>query len=227
MVRGTRKALPVEGGRRPDDGLANMRRLPSGIALSGIGMLVSIFVIGHAAGASDPYAGGNASAGGKLIQTSGCEGCHGAGLAGGGAAPKLVGIEKRLSTDQIAERVKHPKPPMPSFGFNDAQLANVVAYLSGLDGGTGKPVVKILPATPSTDATVRVTFPGAAPKDAQVNAEMQMGSMTHGTGWLPLSKTSDAHTLEGKVHFTMGGPWTIKVRYPGAKEIDIPLNVAG
>ncbi|MBV9103142.1 MAG: cytochrome c, partial [Candidatus Eremiobacteraeota bacterium] len=122
----------------------------------------------HAAGATDPYAAGDQAQGAKLVQSSACEGCHGAGLIGGGAAPKLVGIEKRLTPEQIADRIKNPKPPMPSLGFKEKQLANIVAYLSNLDGGWGAPVVKIEPARPSSDATVLVTFSGTPPKDVQV-----------------------------------------------------------
>ena len=186
--------------------------------------MLAAFALGRAMGAADPYAAGDASAGAKLVQTSGCEGCHGAGFAGA-SAPKLIGVEKNMTADQIADKIKNPKAPMPNFGFNDTQLANLVAYISELDGGANAPVVKIVPPNPSTDATVFVTFKSTPPSDAQVNAEMNMGKTTHGTGWLPLQKTDDPHTLSAKVHFTMGGPWMLKLRYPDGKEINIPLTV--
>ena len=145
----------------------------------------------------------------------------------GGIGPKLIGVEKRMTADQIAAKIKNPKQPMPDFGFDDGQIADLVAYLSALDGGTGAPVVKVVPPKPSTDATVLVTFKGTPPDGAQIEAEMNMGTSTHGTGWLDLTKTGDAHTLGAKVQFTMGGPWTIKVRWPKSKEIELPLTVQG
>ena len=183
-------------------------------------------VFGAAHGASDPYAGGDASKAAKLIQSSGCEGCHGAGFTGG-LGPKLVGIEKRMTDDQIAAKIKNPKAPMPDFGFDETQIASLVAYLSALDGGHGAPVVKVVPAKPTSDATVLVTFTGTPPTDVQVEAEMQMGTSSHETGWVKLEPTADPHTLTAKVHFAMGGPWTIKVRYPDGKEIELPLTVEG
>lgn len=171
------------------------------------------------------YASGNATGGAKLVQASGCEGCHGAGLRGS-TAPSLVGIEKRMSPAQIAKAIQDPKPPMPRFGLSDMQVANVVAYLSGLDGGKGNPIVRLVPANPTQEATVNVTFHGTPPPGAQVEAMMQMGSMSHGSGWLPLHRTSDPHTLATKVHFSMGGPWMIRVRY-GGKVMVMPITVGG
>ncbi|HVA36129.1 MAG TPA: c-type cytochrome [Candidatus Dormibacteraeota bacterium] len=202
-----------------------MPRLRNVIALAAAAAALSALTLAHARAAADPYASGNATEGAHLVQSSGCEGCHGAGFTGG-IGPKLVGIEKRLSADQIAQKILHPKAPMPSFGFTDRQAADLVAYLSGLDGGTGKPVVKIDPPEPTDAATVRVTFAGTPPTGAQVQAFMQMGKSSHGTGWVPLRKTADPHVLSAKVKFSMGGPWTLKVRYDG-HEMDVPITVDG
>ncbi len=141
-------------------------------------------------------------------------------------APSLVAIEKRMSGAQIAKAIDDPKPPMPRFGFSQKQVADVVAYVSELDGGSGKPIVRLNPANPTQETTVTVTFPDRTPQGAQVEATMQMGSMSHGTGWLPLHKTSDPHTLAAKVHFSMGGPWMIHVKYAG-KVMDVPISVGG
>jgi|SRR5579872_4559694 len=202
-----------------------MRHTRAVIAALAVAAIVSLSAP-HTRAATTSYIGGDAGAGAKLVQSSGCEGCHGAGFTGG-VGPKLVGIEKKLTPDQIAAAIRNPKPPMPNFGFDDKQLADLVAYLSGLDGGTGKPVVKILPVEPTSDATVLVTFTGTPPTDAQVQATMQMGKMSHGTGWVPLTKTDDPHVLAAKVHFTMGGPWTVEVRYANGRVIDVPVTVNG
>ncbi|MDE2572831.1 MAG: c-type cytochrome [bacterium] len=202
-----------------------MRRFLVVLAAAAATALAALSVA-HAHAASDPYSGGDAASGAKLIQSSGCEGCHGAGFTGG-LGPKLIGIEKRLTPAQIAAKIKSPAPPMPNFGFTDKQVADLVAYLSGLDGGTGKPVVKIVPPQPSGEAMVLVTFTGTPPGDAQVQASMKMGTMQHGTGWTPLQKTADPHTLAAKVFFAMAGEWTVQVRYGSGQEIDVPLNVDG
>ncbi|TAM58554.1 c-type cytochrome [bacterium] len=189
-------------------------------------LAVLALAVAHAHAAADPYANGDASAGAKIAQSSGCEGCHGAGFSGG-IGPKLVGIEKRLTPDQIGAAIEHPKPPMPDFGFSRAQVADLVAFLSGLDGGTGKPVVKIVPPEPSDEATVLATFSGTPPADVAVQAYMEMGTSGHGSAWVPLKKTDDPRVLAAKVHFSMGGPWIVKVRYSGGQEIDVPVMAQG
>jgi hypothetical protein len=35
---------------------------------------------------------------------------------------------------------------------------------------------------------------------------------------------SDPNTFTGKIVFSMGGPWTIRLQYDG-KSMDVPLNV--
>ncbi len=189
-------------------------------------LLASAALVPMSAHAASMHAHGDATSGAKLVQSSGCEGCHGAALHGSSMAPNLVGIEKRMSVAQITKAIEDPKSPMPRFGFSEKQVADVVAYISGLDGGSGKPIVRLNPANPAQEATVNVTFPDSPPRDAQVEATMQMGSMSHGTGWLPLRKTSDPHTLATKVHFSMGGPWMIHVKYAG-KVMAVPISVGG
>lgn len=203
-----------------------MRRLQTAIASAMLASALAAMSLGNARGASDPYASGDAAEGAKLVQSSGCEGCHGTGFVGG-LGPKLVGIEKKKTADQIAEGIKNPKAPMPNFAFNDKQIANLVAYVSSLSGSSGAPVIKVIPPNPTSGATVLVTFTGTPPTDMQVQAWMQMGTSGHGTGWLPLQKTDDPHTLSAKVEFSMGGAWTIKLRYSSGKEIDVPLYVGG
>ncbi|TAM74884.1 c-type cytochrome [bacterium] len=202
-----------------------MRYLRLFAGLLAVAAAVALSVV-HARAAGEPFAGGDAAQGAKLVQASGCEGCHGAGFTGG-IGPALVGIEKRLTAAQVADKIQHPKAPMPNFGFTDAQAADLVAYLSGLDGGTGKPVVKIVPAEPTDQATVLVTFSGTPPSDVQVEAVMRMGAREHGTGWVPLQKTDDPHVVAAKVRFTMGGPWIVRVRYGKGAAMDVPVTVDG
>jgi mono/diheme cytochrome c family protein len=165
--------------------------------------------------------------GAKLVQANGCEGCHGAGLKGGGIGPALYGIERKLTLDQIASFIQHPKPPMPNFGFSDQQTHDIAAYLSSLDGGANStaPIVTFDPASPTDIATIMVRFPGTPPKDVSVLPVMQMGASTMQTRLVHLTQSStDPHVFTGRVVFSMGGPWTVKVQYDGTT-MDVPLTV--
>lgn len=165
------------------------------------------------------------NAGAKLVQDNGCMGCHGATFQGG-VGPKLYGIEHRLSAAQIAAAIQNPKAPMPKFPFSDAQISDVVAYLSSLDGGGGRPVATLTPARPSKSAVLTVRFPGTPPKHVTAVPGMQMGGSTMTTPMVTLHPTSDPHVWKGNVSFSMGGPWTINVVYDG-KHLTLPVNVAG
>lgn len=174
--------------------------------------------------ASAPAPVGDANAGAKLVQSSGCMGCHGAKFEGK-IGPALYGIEHRRSAPQIASAIKNPRAPMPNFGFSDAQIGDIVAYLSNLDGGAGHdaPVVSFDPVAPTDRATMTVHFAGAAPKNVTARAVMHMGTGTHHTD-IAMKATADPHFWQGDVRFTMGGPWDIEITYDG-KVLDVPLSV--
>jgi cytochrome c553 len=191
---------------------------------------VIFFVAGRAgmsAPSSSASAAGDSNAGAQLVQANGCAGCHGAQFHGG-LGPALYGIEHRLSAAQIASHIKNPTAPMPNNGFTDTQIADIVAYLSGLDGGAGlrqRPVVTFNPSAPTEDATITVTFSGAPPRVVNAQPLMQMGrdAMSTPTVMLQPSAT-DPHVFTGRVHFSMGGPWTVRIEYDG-NTMTIPLNV--
>lgn len=172
---------------------------------------------------------GDANAGAKLVQANGCAGCHGANLMGGSVGPKLYGIEHHMTADQIADFIVHPRAPMPDFGFTTEQVNDIVAYLSSLDGGANstRPVVSFDPATPVDVATITVRFPGTPPSSVTVLPVMQMGSTNMQTRQVQLTQSaSDPHVFTGRVVFSMGGPWTVRVQYDG-QTMDVPLTVGG
>jgi len=172
-------------------------------------------------------ASGDANNGAKLVQANGCAGCHGAGLHGGGIGPALFGIEHRLTDLQIADFINHPRPPMPNFGFSAAQVSDIVAYLTTLDGGLNntQPVVTFTPPNPVDSAEIRITFPGTPPARVTVLPVMHMGAGTHHTSIVQLQPTAaDPHTFTGRVQFSMGGPWIVQIEYDG-HELDVPLNI--
>lgn len=171
--------------------------------------------------------GGDANAGAKLVQANGCAGCHGANLLGGSIGPKLYGIEHRLSDGQISDFIVHPHAPMPNFGFTPEQVNDIVAYLASLDGGANstQPIVTFDPASPTDQATITVRFPGTPPASVSVLPIMQMGSSAMPTRAVQLQQSSsDPHVFTGKLVFSMGGPWTIRVQYDG-QTLDVPLTV--
>ncbi len=180
-----------------------------------------------AAGASASSAApiGDANAGAELVAKNGCQGCHGAAFQGN-IGPKLVGIEHRLSPDQIAHMIAQPRAPMPNFGFSTQQISDIVAYLSGLDGGAGgsTPVVSFAPSPPSVTSMMTVRFPGSPPHDVRATALMEMGGMQMRPVPIVLKPTSDPHVLRGEVHFSMGGPWKIELEYDGTT-MDVPVTV--
>lgn len=179
------------------------------------------------AAAAPAASSGDANNGAKLVQANGCEGCHGVGLMGGQIGPKLVGIEKRLNPAQIADFIEHPRAPMPNFGFKASEVSDLVAYLSSLDGGTAgsTPVVTFDPSAPVDQATITVRFPGTPPPSVTVLPVMRMGSSGMQTRRVALvQSSSDPHVFTGKLVFSMGGPWTVRVQY-GQQHVDIPLTV--
>ncbi|HVA34011.1 MAG TPA: c-type cytochrome, partial [Candidatus Baltobacteraceae bacterium] len=169
---------------------------------------------------------GDVNAGAKLVQANGCTGCHGATWRGA-LGPALYGIEHRMTPLQIALHVKSPTAPMPNFGFTDAQIGDIVAYLSSLDGGLeqNKPVVTFVPETPSEYATVSVRFNGTPPSSVTVLPIMHMGATSMQTQAITLQPSpGDPHVFTGRITFSMSGPWTVRIRY-GDQTLDVPLTV--
>ncbi|MDE2482774.1 MAG: cytochrome c [bacterium] len=182
-------------------------------------------VAAPSAQSATPAPRGDANAGAKLVASNGCQGCHGAAFQGN-IGPKLVGIEHILTPDAIAHAIAQPRAPMPNFGFTAAQIDDIVAYLSGLDGGASgsRPVVTFDPSPPSLHATISIRFAGAIPNDVHAAAVMQMGSMQMAPVTIALAPTSDPHVLRGSVVFSMGGPWTVHITY-GGTTMDVPVTV--
>ena len=172
-------------------------------------------------------AGPDANNGAKLVQANGCAGCHGAGLRGGGIGPALYGLEHHMTNPQISDFIAHPRPPMPNFGFNDGQIGDIVAYLTSLDGGINNtgPVVTFDPPQPVDVATITVTFPGTPPSHVAVLPVMQMGTGAMQTRLVQLQPSaSDPHVFSGRIVFSMGGPWTVRVQYDD-QSLVVPLNI--
>ena len=77
------------------------------------------------------------SAGRALFVANGCMACHGKTAQGTHFAPSLINITKLYPPVQLTNLLHHPKPSMraggmPAVTLNDAQMKELVGYLSGL-----------------------------------------------------------------------------------------------
>ena len=74
---------------------------------------------------------------GEGVYTTFCQQCHGDEFQGGdlfGNVPSLVGLEGRLSFDEVNNLIKNGKGVMPSFAFlEDERIQAVYNYISGLE----------------------------------------------------------------------------------------------
>jgi ubiquinol-cytochrome c reductase cytochrome b subunit len=84
-----------------------------------------------------PAANSPNSAGRTLFVANGCMACHGKNATGTHFAPSLIDITKKYPPAQLTDLLHHPKPAMraggmPAVTVNDAQMKELVAYLSSL-----------------------------------------------------------------------------------------------
>ncbi len=80
---------------------------------------------------------GPAAAGEQIFNSHGCIACHGEGGIGTPLAISLIGITKTVPHDQLIALIRQPNAKMkaggmPTFGFNNNQLNDLVAYLATL-----------------------------------------------------------------------------------------------
>ena len=80
---------------------------------------------------------GLAAAGQHIFDTRGCTACHGVGGVGTPLAISLIGITRTVPHDQLIALIRQPNAKMkaggmPTFGFDNTQLNEVVAYLATL-----------------------------------------------------------------------------------------------
>jgi mono/diheme cytochrome c family protein len=121
-----------------------------------------------------PAANAPDSAGRGLFVANGCMACHGKNAQGTHFAPSLINITKLYPPAQLINLLHHPKPSMraggmPAVMLNDAQMKDLVAYLSGLGEA---PATAPAAAGQSTQTAAIPPAPGntrseaAAPKPA-------------------------------------------------------------
>ncbi len=78
-----------------------------------------------------------AAEGKKIFQSHSCYACHGEGAVGTPIAPKLIGLGKQFSAEQMEDLFKHPLPKMdaggmPHFTFTPDEVKALRSYLDSL-----------------------------------------------------------------------------------------------
>lgn len=116
--------IPEDRTRSPDTSIAQEPHIPVPVVESS----------GPAANAS---AATVQSAGRKLFVAQGCVGCHGFTAQGTKIAPSLIGVASRFPGDKLPALLHNPTSKMkgggmPTIAVSDAQMADLVAYLSSL-----------------------------------------------------------------------------------------------
>ncbi len=72
-----------------------------------------------------------------LVQEKACTACHKIKGTGAPVGPDLTGVTKRLDVEIVRKRLRDPKSVnpdsiMPNFGFSDAEIEVIIAYLKTL-----------------------------------------------------------------------------------------------
>jgi mono/diheme cytochrome c family protein len=123
------------------------------------------------------------SGGRKLFVSQGCIACHGPAARGTNIAPSLIGVTAKFPGDQLPALLHHPTSKMraggmPAVTLDDAQMTDLVAYLSSL--ATASPAA----SSAQTNANLRVSN-ASQPDPAPV--ETHEVSQIHETRTAPLS----------------------------------------
>jgi mono/diheme cytochrome c family protein len=113
------------------------------------------------------------SPGRAIFLSQGCAACHGPAASGTHFAPSLIGVGAKFPGDQLPNLLRHPTAKMRNGGMptptvNDAQLHDLVAYLSGLSSAAAAQTVH--PAIANAGAAMTPGAPVSTSPNAQVAA---------------------------------------------------------
>ena len=78
-----------------------------------------------------------AAKGKTIFEAQSCNACHGDGGVGTAAAPALIGVGAKYSSDQLAALLKHPNEKMtaggmPAVDLSDQDLKALITYLESI-----------------------------------------------------------------------------------------------
>jgi mono/diheme cytochrome c family protein len=111
--------------------------------------------------------GAQPTAGHALFVSQGCAACHGPSGEGTHFAPSLIGVGKKFPGNALPTLLHHPTSKMraggmPTVKVNDAQLVQLVAFLSSLAPAPAP--------TPAAQGNASSTAPASNPRSAPVGA---------------------------------------------------------
>jgi len=114
-----------------------------------------------------PSAAAPPTAGHALFVSQGCSACHGPTGEGTHFAPSLIGVGKKFPGNALPTLLHHPTSKMraggmPTVKVNDAQLVELVAFLSSLAPASA--------ATPAAEGNASSTAPASKPGSAPIGA---------------------------------------------------------
>jgi len=122
--------------------------------------------------------GAQPTAGHALFVSQGCAACHGPSGEGTRFAPSLIGVGKKFPGNALPTLLHHPTSKMraggmPTVKINDAQLVQLVAFLSSL-----APATAAAPASQGSNASsaVPASKPGSTQADATPAAAVQQAA---------------------------------------------------
>ncbi len=108
-----------------------------------------------------------------IFLSQGCAACHGPTAGGTHFAPSLIGVAARFPGDQLANLLRHPTNKMRNGGMpiptvDDAQLHDLVAYLSGLSSLTAAQTIAL--ANTNTSPAIAPGAPASTAPNGQLAA---------------------------------------------------------
>jgi ubiquinol-cytochrome c reductase cytochrome b subunit len=151
------------------------------------------------------------SAGRALFVSNGCAACHGENAQGTHFAPTLIGITKRYPPAQLTTLLHHPKKQMrdggmPPVTVDDAQMKQLVAYLSGLGTVPEKESASAGQGTPSaTGQPIRPAASNATEAPKEVKAPPLSAEALRGKAIFQHNSCETCHGIGG-VHGTIAAP---------------------
>lgn len=162
-----------------------------------------------------PVANAASSAGRAIFVSNGCAACHGTNAQGTHFAPSLIHISQKYPPAQLTNLLHHPKPAMraggmPAVTVNDAQMKQLVAYLSDLGTAPGKEAPAAAQATQPAPGHHPASAAGGAPgnqakaheavKTAPLSAEAMRGKVL-----FEHNRCETCHGVDG-LHGTVAAP---------------------
>jgi mono/diheme cytochrome c family protein len=155
------------------------------------------------------------SPGRALFEANGCMACHGKNAQGTHFAPSLIDITKKYPPAQLTNLLHHPKKEMrdggmPAVTVNDAQMKQLVAYLSSLGAAPAKePAASAHAAQPAPGQPAPPAAAGNAASPAAATKQAEPAPLSadavRGKALFEHNRCETCHGVDG-LHGTIAAP---------------------